>query len=69
MSTVDTETGLNGLNATKIVVKELKCVNVLVTTHSHKVLVQAVKFLEMKVKPEAAHSNNAQVCIELFTLN
>ena len=69
MSTVDTETGLNGLNATKIAVKELKCVNVLVTTHSRKVLVQAVKFLEMKVKPEAAHSNNAQVCIELFTLN
>jgi len=59
-STVDTETGLNGLNATKIAVQELKCVNVLVTTHSHKVLVQAVKSLEMKVKPEAAHSNNAQ---------
>jgi len=60
MSTVDTETGLNGLNAIKIAVQELKCVNVLVTTHSHKVLVQAVKSLEMKVKPEAAHSNNAQ---------
>lgn len=58
-STVDTETGQNGPNATKTVAKEPKCVNVLVTTHSHKVLVPAVKFSGLKVKPEAVHSNNA----------
>jgi len=60
MSTADTETGQNGLNATKIAEKEVKCVNEPVTTHFHKVLVPTVKNLELKVKPEPAHSNNAQ---------